>query len=176
MGILGFLKRKGASLKDHEATTNTMKEMRENVFSLNPNSIGVAKSQSLPDVWAGLLEIGFPDAVASAICIADGTTSLYFSSGGGIIGGGAHEAVKQANQAFLVEGQRCLPRMSIQSHHPGPKPGQVLVYLLAYSGLYCAEAQENDLENGVHPLLPLFSLGNEVITQLRLTSEGTTKA
>jgi len=52
----------------------------------------------------------------------------------------------------------------------------VLVYLLAYSGLYCAEAQENDLENGVHPLLPLFSLGNEVITQLRLTSEGTTKA
>ena len=39
-----------------------------------------------PDVWGVLMELGLEQGVATMVAFADGTVSLYFSGGGGIIG------------------------------------------------------------------------------------------
>jgi len=40
------------------------------------------------------------------VVLADGTTSLYFSSGGGIIGAGERPEVRKASERFLGWGNR----------------------------------------------------------------------
>ena len=42
------------------------------------------------------------ESVASLVSIADGTTSLYFSNGGGIIGAGQHQKVRDASARLIA--------------------------------------------------------------------------
>jgi hypothetical protein len=41
-------------------------------------------------------------AVVSLVAVAKGGTSLYFSTGGGVIGGGEHDSVRAANRKLLL--------------------------------------------------------------------------
>jgi len=95
MGLFTWLF--GCSDKEKPASTDSpnnyeqaevYRDMRNLVFSLSPERIGLAKDTEEP--IAILMETGYPEAVASLVCIADGTTSLYLSSGGGVIGAGEH--------------------------------------------------------------------------------------
>jgi len=71
-------------------------EMREQVFSTRPQTIDVAPASDQTRIWVVVMETGYPEAVASLVVVADGTTSLYFSNGGGIIGAGEHSSVRTA--------------------------------------------------------------------------------
>ena len=57
------------------------------------------------------MEMAFPEGAATLVSLADGTTSMYTSTGGGVIGGGAHDAVVQAGRAFLLELERRVIRV-----------------------------------------------------------------
>jgi len=71
-------------------TADIYREMRDRVLALDPASIGLI--QSGPNqVWGALMETGHPEAVSTLVVLGDGTVSLYFSNGGGIIGLGQHE-------------------------------------------------------------------------------------
>jgi hypothetical protein len=45
-------------------------------------------------ILALLMETGYPEAVATLVAVADGTSSLYFSNGGGFIGVGTPAGVR----------------------------------------------------------------------------------
>ena len=60
--------------------------LRRQVLDLDPADVGFAPTAELPDVYALVLELGMGDAVATLVTLLDGTTSLYTSSGGGMIG------------------------------------------------------------------------------------------
>ena len=49
----------------------------------------------------GLMETGYPRAVATLVVVADGSTSLYLSNGGGTIGAGQHARVRSASAEFM---------------------------------------------------------------------------
>ena len=108
---------------------------------------------------------------ATLVVIADGTTSLYTSTGGGIIGAGAHAAVAQAGQAWLsaLEGHlELLPR----TDRPGlPAAGHVVIRALTFGGERAVEAPEADLGHGRDPASPLFHAAHAVITEMRLLEE-----
>src|SRR4051812_42858236 len=67
--------------------------LRSQVLGTDPSAVGITPTTELPRVWGVLLETGYPSGIATAVSLADGTTSLYTSSGFGIIGGGAHSQV-----------------------------------------------------------------------------------
>lgn len=56
----------------------------------------------MPAVWGILMETGYPQGIATLVSLADGTTSLYFSNGDGMIGGGQHANIAQASKAFVA--------------------------------------------------------------------------
>jgi hypothetical protein len=58
------------------------RDLRERIFAIMPGEFGIAPGPGHERVWAVLVETGYPQAVASLITVADGTTSLYFSNGG----------------------------------------------------------------------------------------------
>jgi len=117
------------------------------------------------------METGYPEATATLLALGDGTTSLYLSSGGGIIGGHAPEGVRQANAEFLDTANQYYQHLEPTESFPVPAEGQTLFYVLTDSGVLGGTGLEDDLGFGRHPLSPLFHAGHRVITELRLMSE-----
>jgi hypothetical protein len=121
-------------------------------------------------VWGVLMELGFPGSFASLVALADGSASLYTSTGGGILGAGVHDTVKQAALALcdLAGAKGDLPQVT---EFPSPEPGRVRFYILGSGGVRGAEAADADLKTGAHPLAALFGAGHALLTELRLASE-----
>ena len=72
--------------------------LRRQVLDLTPDQLGIASDTP---VIALLMETGYPEAVATLVGVIDGSTSLYFSNGGGVIGAGAHPEVAAATERWL---------------------------------------------------------------------------
>src|SRR5436309_11113376 len=75
-------------------------DLRGRILHSDPTELGFWGSTGR-EVWGAVMDMAFPGGVASLVSLEDGTTSLYTSTGGGVIGGGAHESVVKATQASL---------------------------------------------------------------------------
>lgn len=119
-----------------------------------------------------LLETGSPAGVVSLVCIADGTTSLSFGNGGGVIGAGEHAAVRATARTFFSIAASSLRSLALATEHPVPRSGQVRFYARTANALWAAEAPEDVLAGGTHQLSPLFLAGHGVIAAIRETGAG----
>jgi hypothetical protein len=149
---------------------DVIRGLREQAFSLPAIEVGISPAPGHERVWSMLMETGYPEAVASLVTIADGTTSLYFSNGGGIIGAGRHVPVRTAAEAFIAAGNVHVGAFGPAAEHPLPAVGRVRFYARTFDGLLTAEADEQDLGENRHPLSPLFHLGHAVIAAVREAS------
>ena len=124
-------------------------------------------------VLALLLETGYPEAVATLVGLADGTTSMYFSNGGGMIGAGQHPDVAAATQRWLELAEQALDDLpETTGEVEPPDEGTTQLVAVTESGLRAARAPEEDLGGGGHSLSPLFYAGHDVITAIRVVDEG----
>jgi hypothetical protein len=76
--------------------------LRRTILDLDPAESGLDRFTAGRTVWGALMEMGYPNGAATLVSLADGTTSLYTSTGGGTIGGGFHAQVAAATQSFLA--------------------------------------------------------------------------
>jgi hypothetical protein len=76
--------------------------LRDMLLTAKPSAFHIEPVDELPHVWGALMEMRMSGVTVSLAAVADGTTSLYFSNGGGIIGGGEHESVRAANRKLLT--------------------------------------------------------------------------
>ena len=143
------------------------------MLSLDPATVGLHPSAELPRVWGALMEMGFPDGAATIVTLADGTTSLYTSEGGGVIGGGEHPPVAAASRQFLVEAEATETGLSPaeSANVDLPPAGIVSFVVLGYSGTQIGAADEHELASVQHPLSRLYAAGQDVITTLREAEE-----
>src|SRR5216683_2144775 len=148
--------------------------LREQILRLDPATAGMRRRPGGSVVWGALMEMGYPNGIATIVALADGTTSMYTSTGGGILGGGAHRAVATATHAFLESVADHLGELRPDPGEALPVPGQVIIRALTYTGHLSGQAPEDDLGNRRHSLAPVFYAGHEVITQLRLIDEART--
>src|SRR5262245_42601959 len=118
--------------------------LREKILTLAPAAVGIAPSDENPNVWGALMETGYPEAVASLVMLADGTTSLYLSTGGGTIGGGEHEMVAKTTQSFIKEAEKYFSGLPPTQAFPLPSVGKVRFYFLTYAGAYTTELDEEE--------------------------------
>jgi hypothetical protein len=146
-------------------------DLRSRLFELDPASIGLRPSPALPNVWAAIMELGFADGSATIVSLADGSTSLYTSEGGGVIGGGEHESVARASRQFVADSERHLDRFEPDDTHELPPPDFVCFRALTYTERRSASAREQDLVSGQHELSPLYATAQSVITALREAEE-----
>ena len=112
--------------------------------------------------------IGFP---ILSISIKDGTTSLYYGKGGGLMGLIKYPAVVQMTKKFVEEGEKNHKKLSSTTEYPITEKGNVRFFALTFSGVRTVEVEEKELQTGEHELSKLYTCGQEVITQIRLTQE-----
>ena len=151
------------------APADVMHDLRERALVAPPGEIGLGPECDAGGVWLVLMETGHRKAAASLVCVADGTTSLYFSNGGGIIGAGEHATVRSAAVEFIAMTERSVALLEVVAKHPLPAFDRVRFYARTGDTLLGAEASVDALGNGGHPLSPLFAAGHAVITAIRET-------
>jgi hypothetical protein len=146
-------------------------ELRNMVLTLDPASTGLAPTDTLPHVWGTVMDMGVEHGWASIVTLADGTTSLYTSGGGGVIGGGAHQPVVEPSRRLLqlIEANLDLFEPTDDLDPPGPDQTRFLV--MTYDGTRANGGRTGELASGEDPLSPIFAAGNDLVTQLRLATE-----
>ena len=121
-----------------------------------------------PEVLVGVMEFSAGRGVVSLVAVADGSTSLYFSTGGGIIGAGQHDPVRTAALRFLELTAGSLGEMRPTASIPAPDVGIVRFYARTAGGLFTADADQRSVVSGEDRLSPLFFAANEVLSAIRL--------
>ncbi len=149
-------------------------QLRSMLLAMKPLDLHLVPTPELPHVWAALMELSVGENVATLAAVADATTSMYFSTGGGIIGGDAHEPVRVANRKFLVAVDKFVEAGAfVKEENPLPVlKGAVSFAALTYDGMRVARDTEARLSSKTSPLWPLFALGHAVITALRTSTGG----
>ena len=117
------------------------------------------------------METGFPEGSATLVAMADGSASIYMSSGGGTIGGIAHETIRKAAQQMVQIASQFQPQMKQTTAFPPPQKGETIFYVLTDGGVFSASAVEEELGENRHPLSRLFHAGQAVISEFRLIDE-----
>ena len=145
-------------------------KLRNKVFTIDPSQIGLQSDQSYP-VFGVLMETGYKDAVATLSAIGDGTVSLYFSNGGGIIGLGEHQQPRDTCFSYISLANELISQLQPTKKFPIPEEGRIIFYFLTINGVLMANAKENDLIKNLLPLSPLYHKAHEVITEARLVDE-----
>lgn len=121
------------------------------------------------------METGYPEAAVTLVAVVDGTASLYFSNGGGIIGAGEHENVRPASQKLVAMAGAFVESMEIVDSFPLVTPGNTSFYIVTSTGVHTYSAKEDDLGEERDRLSPLFHQGHELIGQMRI-AEGQRQA
>lgn len=111
---------------------------------------------------------GAPVTVAG---YADGTASMYFGNGGGMLGGQAYPSCRAAAVRLAQLGSTLAARFEPSPNNPLPVAGQWQFYAVTAvtaAAVTRAAAPADAVMTPSHPLHPLFAASNDIITGFRL--------
>jgi hypothetical protein len=148
-----------------------MRDLRLTALRVTPEELGIDPEQFPGNIWGVLMETGFDDGAFTLVALADGTASLYFSTGGGIIGAGQHETVREALRDFILQANEFESSADPVHEFPMPEEGWVNFYFRTFDDVRKYSAEEVELGEGRDPLSPLFHTGHRVLTEIRLIHE-----
>lgn len=121
-----------------------------------------------PDVCGVVVDIVQGAGSATMIALADGTASMYTSSGGGTVGAGEHDAVAQATRRLLLTAQSVVQALGPAIDGGLPDLGSVRFHVLTPAGVRAADVPEGVFWGQErHPLVPLVGAAQDVITRIR---------
>jgi hypothetical protein len=145
-------------------TANPYLDLRQKFLELGPDLVDAP-------LRGASLEFGMGGGIATIICVADGTTSMYTSTGGGYIGMGQHDQVRQANANFCSAVSGRLAALAPVDDVPLPTQGEVNVIAVTADGVRLLRCPETVAQSPDSPAYPLYVAGQDVVTQMRLVAE-----
>ncbi|MGF1536346.1 MAG: hypothetical protein ACFB4J_07675 [Elainellaceae cyanobacterium] len=146
--------------------------LRSTVLNLRPSDLNLTQETFPYPVLALVMEEGLSRGAFTLTSVADGTTSLYLSSGGGILGGGEHERVRKAATALLRGAQHYYNRATSVRDFPLPQPNQVVFYFVTFNGVRAYVAPKADICERKDPFSKLFYAAHRLISELKKIDEG----
>ncbi|MFZ4726855.1 MAG: hypothetical protein ACOYMD_15585 [Paludibacter sp.] len=157
--------------KVHQTKENAFEGLRNMAFTSTPEQLGLALPIDKTIVYGVIMDWEMDGATATTVSYQTGDASLYLSSGGGVIGGGQHQNVNRAARQFVSLAQTFLDKTSKTETTPLPSTDEVNFYLLTNKGVFVGQEQMKNFDNNSSSWIKLFEEGNNVLTELRNTSE-----
>lgn len=166
MAMLSKKPRDGvASKKDH-----IYLDMKLRAFSIDAS---LFKETPKNGILAFAMETALPDGEAYfLLVVAEGTTSLYFSNGGGIIGAEGHESVRAASSRLL----NLLSGAYKGEFEPWqglavPVAGMTRLYFMTADGVFSQERSEVIYGEQKSNLSHVFYAAHDVIAAIRMINQ-----
>ena len=160
--------------RDKAGGARAAKDLRSQVLALDPATIEIPDGH-WQGAYVALMEIGLERGTASLVAVADGTVSLYTSTGGGTIGAGQYMSVREAAERFLRAAAEFAPAMQHAAEFPLPASGTVRFHVRTPQGDMSAGVVESVLRARRHALGPLYVAGQDVITEIRQLEEAASR-
>jgi hypothetical protein len=155
--------------QNRKANPDVYYGLRDQILHLKHEKIGLSAHKHNTDAWAVVMDWGVTRGTATVVAIADGTASIYLSSGGGSVGGGqSHDSIRQAAMRAVSIATEAQREMRPVTSYPLPGAGEVVFYVLTDAGVFSASASENELSAHRHRLSKLGDAMQEIITQYRV--------
>jgi hypothetical protein len=147
--------------------------LRELALRTKAADLGLSASALASRPWGVVIDIADADSgVLTIACMVDGSTSLYFSLGGGVLGAGRDPAVRAAATLLLEEAAKHVPLMRAASSTATPPPGSVAFFVLAAGGPYHDSVSERSLRAGSGKLGSLYRQSQAVFRAVRDAESG----
>jgi hypothetical protein len=145
--------------------------LRNTMLQGSRSKFGIAPTATPMEPWGVLMDWGIQNGTATVVAASDGSASIYFSRGGGYIGGKGQEPIRAAGQK-AVEIARAvrLPEQPTAAY-PLPETHKVFFYFLTDAGVFMLRTSEQELKSPVHPLRDISDAMQGVITQYRIWNQ-----
>lgn len=149
---------------------DTYQGLRSTVLDLDLSTLAMPEGAPWGGASVAVMEIGLQKGTASIVAIADGTVSMYVSTGGGVIGAGGHLAVRAVAERFRTVAAESRAGLRPTDDFPLPAVGEVRFQVRMMEGDYSGVASEVALRSGRHPLAALYGAGQDLLTEIRLSA------
>lgn len=157
--------------KPEESAETIFKGLRREALATTADKLNLGREYAADEPYGLLMEMEISGSVVTLVCFATGDASVYYRTGGGMVGGIAHEKVRKAAADFVLQAREALPRMIQAGGHPLPGPGKVRFYALTPKGVYTTETDRETLADPESPLAHLYYSGQDVVARMRLVQE-----
>lgn len=145
--------------------------LRNKALHTTGSMVGQARNADKNAPFGTVADLGFPEGTATVVAMIDGTASMYFSGGGGYIGGQGRPAIAGAAKEAVAAAAAAVPQMHRAHEFPLPAEAQVRLYVLTDDGVVTALKPVGDLHDEATPLGHLYAAVQDVITQYRLMNQ-----
>lgn len=147
--------------------------LRDMILHGSRSKFGIPPGSRPDEPYAVVMDWGVDRGTATVVAIADGTGSVYLSSGGGFLGGGqSHESIRTAVKKTVELAAQVQPMMRLTTSYPLPQRGEVTFYVLTDAGVFTAGASEEQMRTHTSPLYQLGDSAQVIITEYRLMQQG----
>jgi hypothetical protein len=169
--MFNFFKNKSKSSSNNNELEDTYDGLRNLAFSCTPDKIGVTLDED-NQVYGAVIDMAISDnRIATMAFFIDGSASLYFSNGGGILGSGQHDSVKKIVGSFLISVHQVLPIMRLtKDFNAKPRDNHHIFYLFTRVGIYTYDMDINKYKETKETNF-LFTVSQMVLTEIRNTNE-----
>jgi hypothetical protein len=158
------------------ASKNPYSALRSQMLQGSRSKFGLAPTSRPTEPWCVLMDINHVGVTLTVVAASDGAASLYFSNGGGYMGGIADEPIRRAAQKAVEVAGEMQPLTHATTTFPLPREGEVTFYLLTDSGVLRVSAAQEDLNSANHPLRKLGDAMQDVIRLYGPFIEATARA
>lgn len=170
VGVIVYFIRRGrkqAAKMKTASDKNTYEGLRNLAFSIVPSQLKIAIPDNENLVYGVVIDLNMGDSFVTLVSFITGATSLYISTGDGIIGGGKSPSVGEAASELVTMSQNYTDRAIPVSTFDLPAKGCVRFYLLTNHQKLAAQENVVHFDDNTSAWLPLFEKANEVIAEMR---------
>lgn len=151
-------------------------DLRHLMLQGSRQKFGLAATSKPTEPWGVVMDWGVGGGTATAVAMSDGSASVYFSNGGGLMGGKGIEPVRVAAQKAVELARSVdLPKEPTTAY-PLPEASRVFFYFLTDAGVFALRTSEQELNSPSHPLRKVGDAMQEVMTQFRIWQEHAKKS
>jgi hypothetical protein len=150
---------------------NAYLDLRTEALKMTSDVAGAPATDPQGEPYGVVTDIARPQGYATIVAMFGGAASIYFSGGGGNIGGEGQPAIRKAARRVVDVARAVVVRMQPAHKYPLPRPGNVEFFVLTKGAVLSATFTETDLHDSTQPFGKLYAAVQDIITQYRLISQ-----
>lgn len=140
-------------------------------LEFDPQAAQLVPTAELPRVFGVVMDLTPKGSWATVVVIAGITTSMYFGTGAGFVRMESHQSVADTSKELLYAAERHLDAFKLSTSLDLPVEGHTRITVLTHGGRLAADDLETDFRDRSHPVAPVHSAANRVVTTIRLSQQ-----
>jgi len=145
--------------------------LRRQALEMRLDTGGSERGTGTPMSFGLIHEFWQRDVLVTLAAFRTGDLSLYFSNGGGILGGIQHENIAQIVRKTIPLLGPLTPQLERSDDIEPPKPGEITFTILTDEGRFRSRLNAMPERSKENANFQLFALSQGLITELRKASE-----